>query len=306
MNELYLINYVIFSVFLTMFLVEVGLAIISLFGYEKYKVDIKRLINPIWEITGTFAILYVVNFEVTYPTLLNIVGTAYAVPLLVAAIFIILRNMFIVFSEYIGADRSEHIFRLVYSISTLIAAILAIATLASGISGIGINMSTSALNSSFLLNPFTILVIVSLVMFALSLAEGVLKPNGFQKIGIASEILGFAFAYIAVTVFLPGFKISSQLVLVGVSIALLAISIIIQAMKYRHSGLLNIILVFLLINMFGIATYPYIFGTTNVTSYMTSSALAAPEILITLVGGAFVALSLFALIYVNYIKTNTN
>ena len=304
MNELYLINYLIFSIFLTMFLVEVGIAIISLFGYEKYKDRIKRLINPIWEVTGTFAIFYVVNFEVTYPTMLSIVGTAYAVPLLVAAIFIILRNMFIIFSEYIGTDKSEHRFRLIYSVSTLIAAILAIATLASGISGIGISPSTSTLTPSFLFNPFTILILASLVLFALSLAESILKPEGFQKIGIVSEILGFAIAYVAVAMYLPGFKIANQTILIAVSTVLLAIAVIIQAAKYKHAGAFNMILVFLLINLFGVATYPYIFGTTNITSYIATSALATPEILITLIGGAFVAISLVALIYINYIKKN--
>jgi len=304
MNELYLINYLIFSIFLTMFLVEVGIAIISLFGYEKYKDRIKRLINPIWEVTGTFAIFYVVNFEVTYPTMLSIVGTAYAVPLLVAAIFIILRNMFIIFSEYIGTDKSEHRFRLIYSVSTLIAAILAIATLASGISGIGISPSTSTLTPSFLFNPFTILILASLVLFALSLAESILKPEGFQKIGIVSEILGFAIAYVAVAMYLPGFKIANQTILIAVSTVLLAIAVIIQAAKYKHAGAFNMILVFLLINLFGVAAYPYIFGTTNITSYIATSALATPEILITLIGGAFVAISLVALIYINYIKKN--
>jgi len=304
MNELYLINYLIFSIFLTMFLVEVGIAVISLFGYEKYKDGIKRLINPIWEVTGTFAIFYVVNFEVTYPTMLSIVGTAYAVPLLVAAIFIILRNMFIIFSEYIGTDKSEHRFRLIYSVSTLIAAILAIATLASGISGIGISLSTSTLTPSFLFNPFTILILASLVLFALSLAESILKPEGFQKIGIVSEILGFAIAYVAVAMYLPGFKIANQTILIAVSTVLLAIAVIIQAAKYKHAGAFNMILVFLLINLFGVATYPYIFGTTNITSYIATSALATPEILITLIGGAFVAISLVALIYINYIKKN--
>ena len=57
----------------------------ALFAYEKYKEKLMRYITPIWEVTGTFAVFYVVNFEATFPTLLGVAGTIYAVPLLLAA-----------------------------------------------------------------------------------------------------------------------------------------------------------------------------------------------------------------------------
>ncbi|MDE1856294.1 MAG: hypothetical protein KGH49_03620, partial [Candidatus Micrarchaeota archaeon] len=87
MNPLYLVNYFIFSVFITLFLLEVGSAILALFSYGAYRDKLRRYLLPIWEVDGTFAAFYLVNFEVTYPTLLGIVGTIYILPLLLAAAF---------------------------------------------------------------------------------------------------------------------------------------------------------------------------------------------------------------------------
>lgn len=302
MDILYVINYAIFSVFLTMFMIEIGFALVTLVNYNRYKSRINPLINPIWEVTGTFAIFYVLNFEVSYPTLVSVVGTAYAVPLLIAAIFIILRNVFLVLSGYIAEQRSERLFRLVYSISTLSAAVLVIAVLTSGVSGAGISPSTSSLNSTFIINPFTILMLIALLLLSLALANSLVKFDRFFKFGIAIELIGFMFAYLAIIVYLPGFNVLSHVAAFSVSMVLFGASLILQYVESKHSGIFDIIFLILLINLFGLSVYPYIFGTTNITNYIATSALAGPEILITAIGGTIVALSLAVLIYFNYVK----
>jgi cytochrome bd ubiquinol oxidase subunit II len=303
LNALYTINYFIFSIFLTLFMVELGLAVISLFYYDKYKDQIKHAINPLWSVTGTFAIFYLINFEVSYPKLVGIVGTAYVLPLLLAAIFIILRNIFIVFSEYIGENKSERNFRVAYSLSTLIAAILLIAVLTSGISGVGISTSTSSINSSFLLNPFSIIMLIALLLFSIFLASGIIKPSKQFKIGIASSLVGFALGLFAVYIYLPNLHLGTQIyATIAVSIVMLAISALLQFKKTKYFAIFNILFVLVLINLLGIANYPYVFGNVNSTGYLASSTIANASILITTIGGAIVSVSLALFIYINYIK----
>jgi cytochrome bd ubiquinol oxidase subunit II len=304
MNLSYVINYAILSITLTLFMLELGLAIISLLNYEKYKNKINSIINPIWEITGTFAVFYLVNFEATYPTLLPIVGNAYVVPLLLVAIFIILRNIFLIFSENIGANVTEHRFKLIYFASTLLAGILLIATLSSGISGIGINIASGTLNSSFLFNPFNILILISLLLFSLSLGDGMVKTAELSKFRIAFPIAAFAIAFIAFYIYLPTFAaaLQSNILLIVISLILLIIAILLQEKKIKYSGLFNILFIILLINLFGLSIYPNILGTMNVATYMTSSILASAELLITTIGGTIVAISLLVFVYLNYIK----
>ncbi len=304
MNALYAINYLIFSIFFTLFMVEVGITIITMLNYNKYKGKINHIINPIWEVTGTFAVLYIINFEASYPGLVSVVGNAYVMPLLIAAILIIMRNIFIAFSEYIGNEQSERRFRLVYSISTIIAAALAIAVLTSGISGIGISLAANTIGSAFLINPFNILILVSILLFSLSLANGLIVTDELQKISLFSTLGGFIISFAAVYLYLPNFAsaLQSNILLIIIGVILTVTSAFLQLKKMRYSGLFNIMFIILLINIFGASTYPYIFGTLNLTNYMPVSALANAEILISTVGGIIVALSLLGLIYANYLK----
>ncbi|MDE1871275.1 MAG: cytochrome d ubiquinol oxidase subunit II [Candidatus Micrarchaeota archaeon] len=302
MNLLYSVNYLIFSVFLTLLMLEIGLALVSLAGSERYKDRIAKIINPIWEVTGTFAIFYVVNFEVSYPLVLGIVGTAYAVPLLVAAIFLIIRNVLLALRDYVGYGKQWP--RIVYPMSTIVAGALAISVLSSGVSGMGINLANGAINASFIFNPFNLLIILSIILLSFSLANGIIKVDRFHKAGMISEILGFAIAAIASYVYLPGFLKGQQTstLLIIVSLIVLIAAIALQAIKAKYAGPFNAVFVALLINLFGASIYPYVFGTANIMNYAASNALASPELLITTIGGTMVALSLIVLIYVNYVK----
>ena len=91
MDILYIMNHVVFSLFITLFLVEVGMAFTGLIFYDSYKI-IKKYLIPMWEINGTFAIFYIVSFEAIYPKLLVNIGTLYLLPVMVAALLLILRN----------------------------------------------------------------------------------------------------------------------------------------------------------------------------------------------------------------------
>jgi cytochrome d ubiquinol oxidase subunit II len=302
MGILYFINYFIFSIFLLMFLLEVGLAILSLFFYKDNEDKFKGIINPIWEITGTFAVFYLVNLEVTYPNILPIIGNAYVLPLMIAAAFLLIRNIFLVFSDKLE-QFGQRRFRLVYALSTLIIAVLVISALTSAISGIGLSTATDTISLGIFLNPFNIAMLVSLILISIFLAGSAL---GMRRISAASYIclvLGTALGLFAASAFLPNFipSLERYYLIAAAGVGLLVLSII-GRNRIKHPAIMGLACVLIIINIFGILQYPYVFGSTNINVYTNSSVLQGPEIAITLIGGAIVAISLVLLVYINYLK----
>lgn len=308
MSFLYQVNYFIFSVFLTLFLLEVGFSLLSLFYYSDYKDKFRRIINPIWEVTGTFGVFYLVNFEVTYPKILPIIGNAYIIPLTVAAAFIIFRNMFLVFGDKLGDPVSEKRFTLVYAASTLIVAILVVSTLTSGISGIGISTASSTSSIGMFLNVYNLAMLVSIILISLFLVNSVLNVDRLHKLSPVFLLCGLVVAIAASYLYLPGLQHSLQnwyYAIISAAI-LVAVSIILHYRRSVYSIPVGLISILIAINIFGLLQYPYVFGDVNINTYLVSSAIAAPEIAITIIGGGIVTLSLAALIYLNYSRSSKN
>jgi len=298
MNLVYVTNYLILSIALTLFMLQVGFAIISLLDYEEYKDKISDIVGPLWEVVGTFAVFYIVNFEISYPKILGIVGTIYVLPLLLAGVFIVLSNGSIIFSEYIGDPSLRRRFRFVYSISLLLGAMVGTSILTSGLSGFGINMANYSLTPGFIFNGFNILAMLSLLMLSFAIANAIVKPDRLYKIGIGSQVLGLIIGLAALYIY--GFR-GSLLIIVTAAI-LLAMLAFAQIKRIKYAGLFSIFFMIVLINLLGTMIYPYILGNLNVNDYTATSSIANAEILITAIGGSIIAASLAIFVYFNYIK----
>ncbi len=81
MSLLYYLNYGILAAFLSLFFVEVGMAIYALVIYGRYRERIWRYIMPLWEITGTFAVFYGASLIATYPNLMPVIAPIYIGPI---------------------------------------------------------------------------------------------------------------------------------------------------------------------------------------------------------------------------------
>jgi len=302
MNLIYTINYAIFSIFITLFIIEVGFAISLLIDYDSYSKKIRPLINPIWEVTGTFAVFFVVNYEVSYPKILVIVGNAYVLPILASVLFIILRNSFLVLGDY-QKDKTGRAFSAIYSISTLIVAILAVSVLTSAISGIGISNS-GMVNIGFMLNSFNIIMLIAIIALSISLATSLIDYRGHNALGPVALLLGFAIAFLDLYTYLPKFRgaLGANIPMIGLSVILLATSMLLQFKKTRYASVFSILSIVVFVNILGAIIYPYIFGSQNINNYIASSAISGPAVWITLIGGILVAISLSLLVYFNYIK----
>ncbi len=306
MNGLYTINYLIFSAFLTLFLVELGVAITVLFSYEKYREKLKRYVNPIWEVNGTFIIFYLVNFEATYPKLLPIIGEIYLVPAFLAFFFFILRNSFLAYSGYQGDKAKEHKYMKIYSISTIMIALFAISILTSSVTGAGIDLTNNTASLvGMIARPFNIAVIISAILIATFIASNYFEINELRRYSILGVlaavliILGALYIY-ANWIFI---NILANPELLIVSLILLLLAILISLKNDRRAAHIAMVWLLLSINIFGAAQYPYLFGgSTEFTQYLTNSSTGYYVLLISVVCGSALVLAIALLVYINYIK----
>ncbi|MCL4388104.1 cytochrome d ubiquinol oxidase subunit II [Candidatus Marsarchaeota archaeon] len=301
------INYFIFSIFLTLFGLEVGIAVTMLLEYDKHKDRMKRFLMPLWEVTGTFAVFYLVNLEATVPSLLMLVGTIFVVPLLVAAIFFILRNAFLSYSEYMGDKSSEKRYLHIYAIATLLVAFIAISVLDSGISGIGINASAYSINMlKMFVNSFNILMFIGIALLSVFVAAVFFDVREYKWFSGLAAILGIiaiaiathsAMEYLFSAAFGPGAPY-----LIGL-LALLGIALYLYYSKNKYARYAAVLWFLLAVNFFGFMQSPYLLGgTADINNYLATGPMAFYVNLVTLVGGTILAVSLVFMVYVSYIK----
>ncbi len=300
-NYLYLADYGIFAAFLALFAVEIGMGLFAVLDYDKYRDAAMRYILPIWGIDGTFLIFYIVNFEATFPNILEIVGRALIVPAMVAALFIVLRNAFIIHWEFSG-ERNARRFVRFYAASTIIAAFLGIAVFSSGVSGVGINTSNGAANlAAVLFDPYSISVFVAILLF-IYFAASVLFSSERKGLPIASAALGMVLIGVASNTY-------ANYLLEGLMhniVYLIAILVVFGACAglylkgSRYAKYLTIVWLYFAILFFGILQYPHIFGSSDITSYIASGTEAAGVRLITGVGGLLLVLFIIAFLYSKY------
>ncbi|MDE1825600.1 MAG: cytochrome d ubiquinol oxidase subunit II [Candidatus Micrarchaeota archaeon] len=305
MNPLYIINYLIFSVFLVLLLLEAGVAIMMLLYYKEYKDRLRGYLMPIWEVDSTFAVFYLVNFEATYPKLLTFLGGMYIIPLFLAFLFFMLRNAFLVYSEYIGKEHKRDLYTKIYGGSTLVVAFLVIAVLSSGVSGFGVNVSEGTGQIvSMLINPFDISVFLCSILISFFLAASYFKIPEAKTDSLVALPLAFILMISALFAFVPA-MFSSMLGLIYlpiISAALMLAAVAFQARNSPYAAHLGILWLFVSINFFGIVEYPNFFGDVNITTYLTNAAAAVPTELVTVAGGILIAVSITYLVYLSYVK----
>ncbi|MDE1870494.1 MAG: cytochrome d ubiquinol oxidase subunit II [Candidatus Micrarchaeota archaeon] len=305
MNPLYIANYLIFSVFFTLLIMEIGAALLALVAYSNYREKLRRYLLPIWEVNGTFAAFYLVNFEATYPTLLGLAGTIYVLPLLLAGAAFILRSVFLVYAEVIGAGESEQKYMKIYAICTLAMSFFAISVLGSGLSGIGINVAANSADLfTLIFSPLNMLLFLGIILIAGFLSINYFEVGGGLKRGTLAVLVAIAVILFGISQYIPSIfaGIIANIYLPILSLAILAVSLLMQLRKNRYANHLSILWLVLSINLLGVAEYPNIFGSQSILQYLTSSEAALPLLIITTIGSMAVALSLAVLIYVNYIR----
>ncbi len=308
MNLFFLVDIVIFSVFFTFFVFEISTIIASIVSYGDYTKSIRRLFLPLWEIIGTFAVFYVVNFEATFPTLLNVVGYIFIVPVLSGALLFILRNIFLVYSEYESDGILQKKYVRAYAVATLFAAFITVSIFSSGLSGIGVNVSDVSINLlGIFFNGFNLLVFVSVALLSVFLSVVYFRLRKIWWLGILSVFLSIALMFLGSYLYAPLllYGLSSYSILFGTVIAILLVDVMLFLLDFRFTRYLSLAWVFLAVLFVNITRYPYVFGVqANILSYLNNSAISYFILLITVIGGALLVVSLFLFVWISYLRGN--
>lgn len=305
---LYALNYIILAIFLSLFVIETGIAMIALLSYKIFDEKIKRYLSTIWEIDITFGIFYLVNFEVTYPQLLVSVGTVYLVPALLAGLFLILRNLFLAYGSYVGKTQNERKYITVYALSTLVIALFLVSILTSSVTGTGITIATNQINiAAIIINPYNILMLISILLISIFVAGMCFGAIRFSRKMYIVLLVALGLFFLATYAFVP--YMFSNIVaapdLIAVSLLLAGVAIFMKVRESKFAGVIAVLWIFVSINLFGITQYPYMFGKNiNVTQYLATSAIAGPASIITVVGGLLLGLALAYLAKLSYGSKN--
>ncbi len=307
MGLIYSINYLIFSVFLILFSIEVGISVNMLMDYNRYAESIKRFLMPLWEVTGTFAVFYLVNFEASFPSMLYIVGTIFILPLLLAGILFIFRNSFLAYSEYIGRGNRERNFIRVYATATILIAFIVLSVFDAGVSGVGVNIAAYNLNMpSMLFNTFNIMMFVGLALISVFVSAALFGIRDHKLPMALTAPVGVLIILEAVYYRVPymiGNMISNYVIITAIVLAILVAAVVSFVKETRVSRYLTIIWLFLSINLFGLLQSPYMFGgEIDTYSYIATGPTAYYVNVVTIIGGVILALSISYLVYMSYVK----
>jgi len=288
------LNLIIFSVFFTVAATELMAASAILFRYKESEKKVFKFLLPIWEITGTFFVFYVVNLEGLAPDVLPLLAYSFISYILIFLILYVLRNTVIVSAENIWKNSkiNRRLLYSAYAVVTFVLGAMVVMIYAAFLGGHGLNYSAETFS------------LFSFIKF--------LPDDGFV-IGIAVLFFGLAAVFYGLNVnrFLPLAVTAAGMIIAGISlfelgdsnnITLFAIPAILTLLLPllwiipKTKPLVEKKLVFqgfIAISVFFLAysQYPYLLGkTVLVTSILNNNAMQTQMFYATIIGGVILLL----------------
>ena len=303
MNSYITINYVLLAIVFTFLFVE-GMSAISFIYDRKSLPVIKKYLDPIWAITGTFVVFFVVNIEVLFPSILPTIDYMYVFPILFAALLFIGRNVFLVFSEYIWKDSkfSQLMLARVYSLITFIIIIILLSIFISIISGVGTNATLTGFSTSvFLSNPYVLGFILGTLLIAFGLSFVFYKIEKMKVLSPIVTVIGLLLFVFSISNL--GLSINYITYALAAAIALVSILYYLTGKARRE---IVFIAVFLSIISINFLNYGKVFGTESLTIYLNNSAVAFAGVIVTVIGGVLLTAMLVFFFYMYKLPDNQN
>ena len=308
MNISYFINYGIFSAFILLFLLEVGVGLLSLISFGNYREKLMRYIVPVWEINGTFGVFYVVNLEATYPSAVPLVGTIYVIPVILAITAFMAHNGYIAYAEYIGKPSQEALYMRIYGFSMLLVAFIAISMLTSSVSGISIDLKDGSINLVMMFaNYFNILYFAGITLMTVSVSMIFFEMKKPSKVlPIVFLLAAVALIAVATLLYTPYIfaNFLQYLLYFVVVLAILLVSYILYLKDYGIASKVMVVLgTYSAVMYYGLLEYPYFFnGQVNAIELMNSSVMTEYINAITIIGGVLAAAFITVFVYFSYFK----
>lgn len=304
-----IVNAGIFSMFFAMISTELMAASSLLFKYEESTKKVIPFIIPIWEITGTFFIFYVVNMESLIPSILPFLAYAFIFYILVFLILYIGRNSAIIVAETIWKNKfiSKKSLYKIYAIITYIIGAIIFILYTALISGKGVDFNAKTFDLvkfvAYLPNDGFIIGSAILVFGLASVFYG-LNVNRFLPLIVT--VIGLIIAAVS---FLKLNDINNPYYLV-IPVILTILAPVLYIFQRTRTLISNKILFQAVI---AIATFFIIFslypnmlgGTQTITPLLNNSAMQVQIFYATVVGGIILFILTYVFFKVAYFKNSS-
>ncbi len=325
-DVLYLI--VVVASMVTMFATEL-MAIVPIatrFKNDKTRINVLSYIVPVWEVVGTFFVLWLVDMENIIPILMPAISYALFPLFAIFIFFLVVRNSFIIYAEFVWHENKyfdERKLYVVYSIATFVMGIMALSILAAITGGYGVHLyGYGAVSYNPYADSFTSygafysnIGVIGFIIGALILSNGI--GMVFYRLTDIKTAMGkflpLILVIIGLAIFMPSYyyisakdyTVNNAFIVVPIVMAL--IIPLLYAFK-ETSPLASykpfiVILTIISITFLELKTYPYVFGNANIVAYIpavtTDSAMEYLAFIISVVGGIWLVLMMVYYAYVS-------
>lgn len=302
MNTYITINYIILGVLFAFLLAEAMSAMAFLYD-KKSLPNVKKYLDPIWAIVGTFAVFFVVNTEVLYPSIMPSIDYLYVFPILLATLLFIARNMLLVFSEYIWKNSkfSQLLLARIYSLVSFVIVIILLGVFLSIITGLGTNASLNSFSfSAFLSNYYSIGFIAGILLIAFGLMFAFYGIKKLKVLSPISTIIGLLIFVLSMQGL--GLYVNYITYILAAAVAAISVMYLITGKSRREAILITAFLSVLSINLLN---YGKVFGTLSLSSFINNSAVNSAGLIVTIIGGILLTIMLVFFLYM-YKRPETN
>ena len=243
--------------------IEIALALSFFINKDVYK-KYENLFLSMWEITGTSIVFFLVQYEALLPSLLVHIAYSFYLLIFIILFLFIFRNIGIGFFEWKSIN-NEYSKRdiLIYLFGTLIMAILFVSILSTAITGYGIKIINGNIfwGLSIIFNYFTLLLLLSTILFVLGILGYIFNVKKFKIYGLIGYLLVLLDIYLYENTipYLFFFPLIILLILTFVNLKDIVQRILFIISHYLNAMILETLL------------FPYIFGTININSLLSQS-----------------------------------
>jgi cytochrome d ubiquinol oxidase subunit II len=295
LNIIFEVYYAVFAVFASLLITELMGAVVLLLFWKQAKSKVLEYVEPIWEVTGTFAALVVVMGDFAYPSLLVPIASIFAPLLTVFLILFVARNASLAFAEFLIKRKWLDTVKLyrIYALATLLLGLTVLVLLSALVSGAGVNFSHETFSlGGWFSSPGAVLFVIGTLAIAIGVAPVFFSLNPMKRIVLPLTAAGVGLSVLAYYLYSPSFVPS--LMLIPVAFTLLA-GVLFVISKKTSAIVSNkaIFITFLSVIVFSLQFLVYptaIGGAVQVDAVTTSGPMASAYLGITAVGGVILAI----------------
>ena len=302
MNIIFETNFAVFSVFASLLITEIMSSVVFLLFWSQAASKVIDYVKPIWEVTGTFGVFWVVTMDFAYPSLLIPIASIFSPLLTVFLILFVSRNVSIAFAEFIVKRKWLDEVKLykAYALSTIFLGLTVLVLLSALVSGAGVDLNNHKFSLSAWLSPASLLFVVGTLCISIGVTPVFFSLSSMKKLvlpltsaGVGLSVLSYYLYSSSSIVFLMLIPVALTL-LVGILFVVSDTTAVIVSNKAVFITVLSIVIFSLQFLVYPSA----IDGAIQVDAVTISGPTAQAYLTLTTVGGSLLAIMLDFYLYV--------